>query len=356
MIEPKSVLTGKIFSGEPVVSVCVITYNHGKYIRQCLDGILMQEVTFPYEILIHDDASPDNTAEIIREYEAKYPEIIKPIYQTVNQYSQGIDVGKYIFERAVGKYIALCDGDDYWTDPKKLQIQVDFLEKHPEYVGTAHKSMTVNASSIPIKGLADAWITEKTSLDFTLNDIVHYRLPGSTASLVFRNIFKKLEIPTQKDYYNLPGSGDQKLSVILLMSGKIYRFSKIMSAYRYVTTNSTSWTASNQGKNLYGENYRYSIAVNSFCMNKFKVDINTYALSIGLIISSIHRYIRHPSKDNREVLYTIYYLSKLERKYTQNMLKKLILCPFETTKIITRIWKERKEISMMLSQKNRDFD
>ena len=152
MIEPKSVLTGKIFSGEPVVSVCVITYNHEKYIRQCLDGILMQEVTFPYEILIHDDASPDNTAEIIREYEAKYPEIIKPIYQTANQYSQEIDVGKYNFERAVGKYIALCEGDDYWTDPKKLQMREDFLGNNPEKVGTAQNSMPLNDPGFLFKG------------------------------------------------------------------------------------------------------------------------------------------------------------------------------------------------------------
>jgi glycosyltransferase involved in cell wall biosynthesis len=73
----------------PLVSVSVITYNHEKYIRQCLDGILMQNVNFPYEVLVHDDASPDGTADIIREYEAKYPDIIKPIYQTENQYSQG---------------------------------------------------------------------------------------------------------------------------------------------------------------------------------------------------------------------------------------------------------------------------
>ena len=191
MIEPKSVLTGKIFSGEPVVSVCVITYNHGKYIRQCLYGILMQEVTFPYEILIHDDASPDNTAEIIRKYEAKYPEIIKPIYQTVNQYSQGIDVGKYNFERAVGKYIALCEGDDYWTDPKKLQIQVDFLEEHPEYVGTAHNVRTINEFGQPVDENKNPYPIQDEH-QFTIKDAEDFHLPGQTASIVFRNIFKDI--------------------------------------------------------------------------------------------------------------------------------------------------------------------
>ena len=87
----------------------------------------MQKTDFPFEILIHDDASTDGTADIIREYEAKYPDIIKPIYQTENQYSKGIKVSQvYQFPRAKGKYIALCEGDDYWTDPYKLQKQVDF--------------------------------------------------------------------------------------------------------------------------------------------------------------------------------------------------------------------------------------
>jgi len=92
----------------------------------------MQKTTFPFEILIHDDASTDGTADIIREYEAKYPDIIKPIYQRENQYSKGIKISQvYQFPRAQGKYIALCEGDDYWIDPHKLQKQVDYLERNP---------------------------------------------------------------------------------------------------------------------------------------------------------------------------------------------------------------------------------
>lgn len=122
-------------NSEPLVSISCITYNHAPYIRQCLDGFLMQKTTFPFEILIHDDASPDGTADIIREYEKKYPLLIKPICQTENQYSQGkTSVAEtWNFPRAKGKYIALCEGDDYWIDETKLQMQVDFLEKNPEY-------------------------------------------------------------------------------------------------------------------------------------------------------------------------------------------------------------------------------
>lgn len=107
---------------EPLVSICCITYNHAPYIRQCLEGFLIQKTTFPFEILIHDDASTDGTADIIREYEARYPHLIKPIYQVENQYSKGTKISStYNYPRAKGKYIALCEGDDYWTDPLKLQ-------------------------------------------------------------------------------------------------------------------------------------------------------------------------------------------------------------------------------------------
>jgi len=117
-----------------VVSICCITYNHEKYIRQCLEGLMNQKTNFKFEVLIHDDASLDSTASIVREYELKYPELIKPIYQTENQYSKGVWVSsKYNFSRAKGKYIAICEGDDYWTDPLKLQNQVDFLESNADY-------------------------------------------------------------------------------------------------------------------------------------------------------------------------------------------------------------------------------
>lgn len=117
---------------EIIVSICCATYNHQKYIRDAIESFLMQKTTFPFEILIHDDASTDGTADIIREYEAKYPDIIKPIYQTENQYSRGINPYlAFVYPRAQGKYIALCEGDDYWIDPLKLQKQVDYLERNP---------------------------------------------------------------------------------------------------------------------------------------------------------------------------------------------------------------------------------
>src|SRR6056297_583375 len=104
----------------PIVSISCITYNHEPYIEDALEGFLLQETDFPFEILIHDDASTDHTADIIREYESTFPTLIKPIYQSENQYSQGNRPGIINIKRAKGEYIALCEGDDYWTDPFKL--------------------------------------------------------------------------------------------------------------------------------------------------------------------------------------------------------------------------------------------
>ncbi|MCQ2340625.1 MAG: glycosyltransferase family 2 protein [Paludibacteraceae bacterium] len=118
-----------------LVSVSTIVYNHERFLRQCIEGVLNQQTNFAFEYLIHDDCSTDGSADIIREYAAKYPDVIKPVFETENQYSKGGPWGSAVwnYPRAKGKYIALCEGDDYWTDPLKLQKQVDFMESHPDY-------------------------------------------------------------------------------------------------------------------------------------------------------------------------------------------------------------------------------
>lgn len=119
----------------PVVSISCITYNQKDYIQDALDSFLDQETDFPFEILVHDDCSTDGTTEIIREYEKRYPDIVKPMYEEINQYLNFGTGGtlEWNLPRARGKYLAMCEGDDFWVDNRKLQKQVDFLEKNPEY-------------------------------------------------------------------------------------------------------------------------------------------------------------------------------------------------------------------------------
>lgn len=126
-----------------MVTIRCATYNQEPYIRQCLDGFVMQKTNFRFEAIVHDDASTDRTADIIREYAEKYPDIIKPIYETENQYSKHDGSLRRIMDTHThGKYVAICEGDDYWIDPLKLQKQVDFLENHPEY-GMVHGKVKV---------------------------------------------------------------------------------------------------------------------------------------------------------------------------------------------------------------------
>lgn len=134
---------------EPLmVTILCLVYNHESYIRQCLEGFVMQKTNFRFEAIVHDDASTDGTAAIIREYAEKYPDIIKPIFETENQYSKGDgSLGRIMTAHTHGKYVAICEGDDYWIDPLKLQRQVDFLEGNPEYVLTYTGAYIVNANS-----------------------------------------------------------------------------------------------------------------------------------------------------------------------------------------------------------------
>lgn len=174
---------------ELLVSICCITYNHERYIRDAIEGFLMQETEFPFEIIIHDDASTDTTAHIIREYKKNYPELIKPIYQTENQFSKGRFRPFFAcLKEAKGKYIALCEGDDYWTDPLKLQKQVTFLEKNPDYV------ITYTA----VEAFDENGVVE-TYFGGALKDLSEEQLkratPINTLTTCFRNVIK--EFPSE---------------------------------------------------------------------------------------------------------------------------------------------------------------
>ncbi len=210
------------------VSICCVTYNHEPYIHDCLNGFIMQKTNFPFEVLIHDDASTDKTADIIREYEAKYPNIIKPVYQSENQFSKKVGINiTYQFPRAKGKYIAMCEGDDYWTDPLKLQKQVDFLEKNEEYSACFHDVEIVNKDNKPLENKNNyeiKYIDNQTDFDF--DDFLFRGNHIHTPSVVFRA--KNIE------NFILPNvvTGDYFLHLHNAYNGKIKRFEAKMAAYR----------------------------------------------------------------------------------------------------------------------------
>ena len=131
------IISGWQDQGSPLVTVCCPTYNHEDFIREAIDSFLIQETEFPFEIIVHDDASTDGTAAIVLEYAQRSPRLSRTIIQKENQFSKAALINpRFVFPAAKGKYLAICEGDDYWTDNRKLQKQVMFLEKNPDYVIT----------------------------------------------------------------------------------------------------------------------------------------------------------------------------------------------------------------------------
>jgi glycosyltransferase involved in cell wall biosynthesis len=226
MIESTTLYT----SEAPLVSICCSTYNHEKFISETLDGFLIQKCNFPVEILIHEDCSTDNTAGIIKEYQKKYPNLLNPVFQKENQYSKGIKpFTQLLYPRAKGKFIALCEGDDYWTDPFKLQKQVDFLEANPDYtfcVGGFKKIYNHKQETVHIIKTPSSFPTHVKGFSFDLDDQKKDRLT-KILTVVLRND-KQILNHLAKYKFNL----DVNLFYHLLKSGKGFYFTEIMGVYR----------------------------------------------------------------------------------------------------------------------------
>lgn len=209
---------------EPLVSICCLVYNHESFLRDCFNGFITQQITFPIEILVHDDASSDNSAGVIKEYTDKYPDLFKPIYQSENQYSKGVDVFQLNAQRAIGKYIAICEGDDYWTDPNKLQMQVDFLESHPDYSMCFHGAeIKYEDKNLYTEALCETVQDKEYTADELLNQWI---VP--TASIVMKRECAFYPIKGRERVFY----GDYFIVFSCLALGKVRGFSQSMSTYR----------------------------------------------------------------------------------------------------------------------------
>ncbi len=218
---------------KPLVSICCITYNHEKYIKDALDSFIMQETPFPFEILVHDDASTDKTAEIIRAYHRKYPDIVKPIYQKENQFSKGKKpLHDFMMPLVTGKYIATCEGDDFWTEKDKLKKQVEFLEKNMDFTMCIHKVKIVDTNKKPLGsylGLRSKGSKKISIKESAIGGIVH------VSSRVIRTDFFRKPLP---EWILNARHDDYALSLYTAAEGQIYYIDEAMSAYRIGVENS----------------------------------------------------------------------------------------------------------------------
>lgn len=220
---------------EPVmVSVLCATYNHENFIKEALEGMLAQKVNFSYEIIIHDDASTDGTVNIIKSYEEKYPNIIKPIYQEKNQFSQGIKItNSFLLPRVSGKYIAMCAGDDYWIDDEKLQKQISFLEEHPEYSMSLHNAVRYNDRTGEKTLLntfeADGEYSQEKQIQVGLGT----DFPAYSSYVLRASLLKDMP-----EFFGNANVLDYPLRQYYASKGKVYYFHKPMSVYRVATPQS----------------------------------------------------------------------------------------------------------------------
>lgn len=227
---------------QTMVSILTTAYNHAPYIAQALDSFLMQKTAFPFEVIIHDDASTDGTADIIRAYADKYPQIIRPIFQTENQYSKGVDVYSFIIPLVRGKYIAQCEGDDYWCDETKLQKQVDYMENHPECSFCFCNSYNVDLNSRIINEVSP--VDESRTLS-SREMIAKPEIYLATAGTLYRS----------KDSADFPKelmageAGDIPLRNFLMLRGNAYGFADRMVCYRVMVPG--SWSDRYQKEMMY---------------------------------------------------------------------------------------------------------
>lgn len=222
---------------KPLVSIVCTTYNHENYIRDAIEGFLMQETSFPVEVIIHDDASTDKTAEIIREFEARHPGLIRSICQTENQFSRfDGSIYRSIRHKIRGKYIARCEGDDYWIDPLKLQRQIEFLERHKDFslcthdfiIKFEHKGVQPIKCSELMDYLTQKAIPGENAYKLTLADFCKHLMGIHTATIVYRsNLYAGRPQWTYQTY-----SGDLIRNIELLKLGHGAYIPKVMSVLR----------------------------------------------------------------------------------------------------------------------------
>lgn len=227
-----------------MVSVCCATYNHEKYIEKTLQGFVNQKTDFTFEVLIHDDASTDGTVAIIEKYREQYPEIIKSIYQKENQYSKGIKITPtFQYPRVKGKYIAFCEGDDYWCDEYKLQKQVEVMEKNKacsicvHTVGCMNEKGELLEGVFPNLNLEEGIIEKQKMLYYILTSGVQI---FQTSSYFFRSKYLEELLLNFPEFMEASKVGDLPTVLFLITKGNVFYISEKMSLYRKNSDNSWS--------------------------------------------------------------------------------------------------------------------
>ena len=275
---------------EPIM-VCVqmCVYNHGRYLKKAIEGVLMQETNFRYELLISEDCSTDNSREIVVEYQRRYPHVIRALLNPTNLGAE--ENGRQIYETTKGKYMAVCEGDDYWTDPHKLQKQVDFLEANPDYSACYHTVQVVDEMDRKIH-INRPEYEDEDEYDYDVDAWKNrFCIPGQSASMVAHNYFTDTSNKMIRDFYECKDNGDGKLAVLFLIHGKIRRMKEKMACYRRTYTGS-SYNARTKGRDMRLFDYTRSLEREKFAERYMEVGFLPHSIPISILGNVIEERIK----------------------------------------------------------------
>ena len=232
-----------------LVTVFCLAYNHEKYIRKTLEGFVKQKTSFKFKVLVHDDASTDGTQDIIKEYAEKYPDIFECILQDENKYQKGIDIEfEYVIPKLDGKYVAVCEGDDYWTDPNKLQLQVDYMEKHHDCTLCVHDTEKMFEDG---KSTGTTFNTSRKEKDYSFEDIV---LSEPSAYFHFSSFMWRNDTLRKKNTaFTMNGIGDYPMALYFSSIGYIHYIPRVMTKYRLNAVGSWSSAMNADNKKRIGQ-------------------------------------------------------------------------------------------------------
>lgn len=226
-----------------MVSIYVPTFNHENYIVRALDSILMQKTRYSYEVLVGEDCSTDNTRQVLQAWEREHPGKFHILYREQNMYHSACNNTTDLKLRCRGKYIIGLEGDDFWTDPQKLEKQVTFLETHPEYYAVAHNCTVVGADSMP----NGETYPECKDTEYTLRHFASEIMPGQLTTLLSRNYMTDTSLDNSL-ICSKTGPGDRNIYFTLASHGRIYCMQETMSAYRHITSGGSSFSANHTPK------------------------------------------------------------------------------------------------------------
>lgn len=293
---------------EILLSVCMVSYNQEAYVRDALDSVLMQKTNFEYEIIVSDDCSKDNTVQVVKEYYDQYPNKIRILTGDKNLGYPNNQ--RRSLEAAKGKYIALCDSDDYWTDPYKLQKQIDYLETHPECAICFHNVMHIYDGNVAPRSLLNP-------LDFptelTAEDMITRKWFLPTNSEVFRREY--LSFP---DWYDSVLHIDYVLNLLMSFRGTLHYMPDVMAVYRHTALSVNA--QHNDGE------YGYML-YHSQTMKKILTNIKSESDSIyhPLLEQRLKRYDEEILHYEREVYYEKHMIPRLFRfKTYKRFIKKIV--------------------------------